>query len=112
MSFIAMRDWTKNIPSTTEKRATSTPTERLRKSSRARRKRQAAIRTPKSTPMIRQAKANWPMSTVATLPSAERATSCSRSVLGISGVTSAPRATGRKGSWASEKTASPLVSIV
>jgi hypothetical protein len=66
---------------------------------------------PKRTPMIRQANANWPMSTVATLPSAETASNCSRSVFGICGVTSAPRAIGWKGSWASEKTALPFVSI-
>ncbi len=35
VSFMAMRDWAKNIPSTHEKRATSRPTERRRKRSRA-----------------------------------------------------------------------------
>ncbi len=66
---------------------------------------------PKRTPTMRQAKANWPMSTWAMSPLGARASRSWRSVLGRSGVTSAPMAAGSNGSFASEKTALPLLSI-
>ena len=63
VSFMAMRDWTKNIPSARLMNATSRPTVRRRKSTRTSRKRQAAINAPKKTPTIRHEKAYWPTST-------------------------------------------------
>jgi hypothetical protein len=55
---MAILDWAKNIPSTTVKSATRSPTDRRRNRIRASRYRQAAIRAPKRTPTMRQENAN------------------------------------------------------
>ena len=107
VSFIAIRCWTKYIPSRSPKTPARIATDRRRNRIRASRKSSPAMSAPAITPGKRQAKACCPMSTEAAAPSPPNTRSCSRSVAGWSGFTSAAHVAGWNGRRASAKTLFP-----
>jgi hypothetical protein len=100
-SFIAIRDWTKNIPSASVSSATIAATLRRRNRIRVRTYSSAAIAAPARTPGSRHENACEPTSTDAVVPSAERASSCWRSLDWNSSLVSSAIAAGLYGNGAS-----------
>src|SRR3972149_880365 len=97
VSFMAMRDWAKAMPSTSRRPAPRGAPLRGGAGSRPSRKTRPAMSAPAMTPGKRQAKALLPLSTTASDPSAAMVTSSSRSSLGRSGWASRAQATGVAG---------------